>query len=222
MKQITRATKIIGVSIILVLVFLCAFNITYSYFTARAKIEGQIKFGALDVKITYLTIDNETYQYEEGQTTVTVNVLGGQPISRDGEFKMASPDGKEIRFLAFSGSGTTSYVRFWVNAYKKSGETFDTTTNFGRYFTPVVSSNVFTSALKTVGGVTNKVYYVTNAIGTTGYVGFAESIKLGADAPTELLDADVKITITFEAVQTSNQAYLSVFGDDWGYSSSWS
>ena len=171
------------------------------------------------------------YQYPEGETTVTINVLGGQTISRGSEFKMASLDGKEIRnlelrkgirYLAFSGSGTNSYVRFWVNAYKRSGESFDKSTNYGRYFTPVVSSNVFTSSLKTVGSVTNNVYYITNAIGTAGVMGFAESMKFSADAPLELMDADVQIIITFEAVQASNKAYLSVFGDDWGYSNSWS
>ena len=222
MKQISKATKIIGVSIGLVLLFLCAFNITYSYFTARAVIDGQINFGSLDVKVTYLTTDNVIYQYPEGETTVTINVLGGQTISRGSEFKMASLDGKEIRYLAFSGSGTNSYVRFWVNAYKRSGESFDKSTNYGRYFTPVVSSNVFTSSLKTVGSVTNNVYYITNAIGTAGVMGFAESMKFSADAPLELMDADVQIIITFEAVQASNKAYLSVFGDDWGYSNSWS
>ena len=46
----------------------------------------------------------------------------------------------------------------------------------------------------------------------------------GDPVPVEILGETIQITISFEAVQKANQAYLSAFGgadDDKGYLKSW-
>ena len=97
----------------------------------------------------------------------------------------------------------------------------DTTTNYGEYFTLNSANNRIVLGNGT-GSQRDDVYYYTTAITANGFVEFAESMTLSNDAPVDLLNSSIEITITFKAVQQPNQAYLYEFGSEWGYLESWS
>ncbi len=117
-----------------------------------------------------------------------------------------------------SANSTSAYIRFRVNAYilNSSGEIINNT-NYGQYFRLNYGSAYVTYNTITNNSETNTIYYVTRALPSNTTYTFANSMTLLTNAPAEILNTDVKITITFEAVQASNEAYKSVFNDGWGY-----
>lgn len=117
-KRATKEIKIVSMLVILALLFLFVFNVTYSYFTATASINGNIRFANLQVNFRYyhsdsdfVTIDNSTkIQLAPSESF----------ISRGSAFKLKTIDtNKEISTLGFVATDSaSSYLRFWVEAYQ--------------------------------------------------------------------------------------------------------
>ncbi len=199
----------------------------FAYFTGTSDKSGDLTFGSLQVNFAYRAEGS-------GAEIVYDDVLNVIPssdqIKRGDEFDIClmtdSGDRSSVinNLMFYSPSSSAdSYVRFRVNAYVvKSSGNIDTSTNYGQYFRLIVSADVSYQTI-TNGGVTNTIYYLNPTLGTTQntYLTFATGMQLLNEAPLSILNTDIQITITFEAVQASNKAYLSVFDDGWGYSSSW-
>ena len=220
MKLKDKKISIIGVIVIIALVFLCTFNITYAYFTSVANIEGNLNFGSLDVRFAYY--DGNVTAFEDGVTTMTIFPASNSSISRGSTFTFQTQEGKPITYLGFnSTSSCTSYVALKVNAYKLINGEADTATNYGKYFTLNSVNNRIVLGNGT-GSQRDDVYYYKTELTSNGFMEFAESMTLSNDAPIELLNSSLEITITFKAVQQPNEAFKYAFGSEWGYLESWS
>lgn len=220
MKLKNKKINIIGFAVIIALVFLCTFNVTYSYFTSIANIEGNLNFGSLDVRFAYYS--GGVVTLESGETTMNVIPASDASISRGSTFTFQTPEGDAISYLGFSSnSSCSSYVALKINAYKLIDGVADTTINYGEYFTFNSMNNRVVLGDGT-GSERSDTYYYRTALIANGFMEFAESMTLSNDAPVDMLNSSIQITITFKAVQQPNQAYLYEFGSEWGYLESWS
>ncbi len=223
MKIKNKEIKIISLFVVLALIFLFSFNITYSYFTSTHQASGDINFSNLNVRFAYTTTASMASPIVVTESTLSVRPSDSSgTISRGTTFQLALEDGTDLSYLAFNASSDScsSYIRFRINAYQVEDGNIDNTVNYGRYFE--ISGSGFTSSSLSVNNVTNTIYYMTNALNANQTVVFATGIKLLEEAPVDLLNSQVRLYIEFEAVQSANQAYLSVFNDGWGYSANWS
>ena len=220
MKRTGKQVKLLGILVILTLIFLFAFNVTYSYFTATDRVVGNIEFSNLDVRFAYRSNNVDTVVDSESLSVIASASSG--TISRGSTFNLALTDGTDISYLAFNSSSDScsSYIRYRINAYKVVNGVEDTSVNYGQYFQFEGGLDIIRE-IKTVAGETNAIYFVSEAVaGNTRRV-FADSITLLDTAPVTMLNSQIKITITFEAVQSANQAFTAVFNDGWGYLESW-
>lgn len=227
MKRKSKGNSILSVFALIALIFLFVVEMCFAYFTGTSDKSGDLTFGSLQVNFAYRAEGS-------GAEIVYDDVLNVIPssdqIKRGDEFDIClmtdSGDRSSVinNLMFYSPSSSAdSYVRFRVNAYVvKSSGNIDTSTNYGQYFRLIVSADVSYQTI-TNGGATNTIYYLNPTLGTTQntYLTFATGMQLLNEAPLSILNTDIQITITFEAVQASNKAYLSVFDDGWGYSSSW-
>lgn len=223
MKIKNKEIKIVGLLVVLALIFLFTFNVTYSYFTASHQVTGDITFSNLNVRFAYTIVSSPASPIVVNDATLSVRPSDSSgTIARGTTFELALEDGTDLEYLAFNASSDScsSYIRFRINAYKVVEGNLDNTINFGQYFE--IEGNGFTSSLQTVDGVTNTIYYMNNTISADQNLIFATGITLLENAPVELLNSQVRLYIEFEAVQSANQAYLAVFNDGWGYSAYWS
>ena len=216
--------KIVTFSIIIVLLFLFAFNITYAYFTATGSINGSLNFSNLDVKFGYRR-NNTVYETIDTQTLVVAP--NTTMVSRGDNFTLLYGT-YNIDYLYFTASSDSCdyYVRFMLNAYKINADnSIDESVNYGRYFEIKCANNVFTLVRDKTNTVDttqiNNVYYMTSTLTNGQYYRFCDSITLLDSAPTDILDTNIQLQITFKAVQQPNEAFKSVFDDGWGYNSSW-
>lgn len=232
MKKATKSVKLITTLTLLVLAFFSVINVTYSYFTASAKSNGTLNFPDMQVNFVYLT--NETsspnvvttstltlYPVEE----VSTGVYDSCAISRGNSFLVSLTEkGAPIRDLGIKNSATSceSYVRFWIDAYiVNSSGSIISNTNYGKYFL-LPTNRFYTNTGSSVAG--SWCYFTEYAMSSNYEIDFGNSITFAEDAPVELLGKKLKITISFEAVQKANEAYLSVFGktgDTKGYYTLW-
>lgn len=221
MKQKSKKINIIGGVILIALVFLCTFNVTYAYFTSVANIEGNLNFGSLDVRFAYYS-NGTTTTLANGETTMNILPSFDASISRGSTFNFQTASGDAITYLGFqSNSSCTSYIALKVNAYIMNSDAIDSSTNYGEYFLLNSSNNRIVLGSGS-GSQRADVYYFRSALTANGFVDFANSMTLSENAPVELLNSTVHITITFKAVQQPNSAYLYEFGSEWGYLESWS
>lgn len=220
MKKQSKQIKLLGLMVILILTFLFAFNVTFAYFTASADVAGEIDFANLDVRFAYRTNNVDTIVNSDTLTVYPSASTGS--ITRGSTIYLATEDGADIQYLAFhtSSDSTSSYIRYRINAYKVVNDTIDKSENFGQYFEFQGNIDV-TRQVHTVSGETNAIYYIEEAVAGNVSRVFASSIKLLETAPVTLLNSQINLTITFEAVQSQNQAYLALFNDGWGYLESW-
>ncbi len=227
MKNTSKQAKLIGIIVILFTLVLCVVNITYSYFSFSSKVSGTASFESYDVKFGYsYSTSSEKLVDENTLTVYPIYTSAGGTIGRGESFKLKVLDGASdvnINSLFFSAEGGNSYVRFWIDAYKSTEGVIDKTVNYGRYFDFVIPyAESFESSVKTRGAETKKMYYAKAAINAGSSIVFATGLTLLNDAPVDMLNSTMQITINFDAVQAENGAYLSVFDDAWGYSESWS
>lgn len=223
-KRQRQEFKIVGLCVIIALFFLCTFNVTYSYFTAVASINGQMDFYNLNVKYGYREkVDGVNNAVEDSTLIVSPNK---DVIARGENFELLY-DNIAVDYLYFliNANSCDCYIRFTLDAYKvRSNNTLDTSVNYGQYFEIGNKTAVFTKKIVTNSNITKAVYYMNNTL-TAGDYGntyrFCDSITLLNNAPVDMLNGELRLTITFKAVQAANEAYKSVFNDGWGYLDSW-
>lgn len=118
MKYINKEIKIVTLCVILTLIFLCSFNVVYSYFTAAKGIEANIQFANLNVYMQY--------REEHGGEYISISnkkqFYPTMPLNRDMATSLKSdPEStNEIDTIVVrSDSGAVSaYVRFYLEVYK--------------------------------------------------------------------------------------------------------
>ncbi len=220
MKYTGKHIKILGLIVILTLIFLFAFNVTYSYFSAIDRVTGNIVFSNLNVRFAYRSNNVDTVVNDTSLTIIPSASSG--TISRGSTFNLALSDGTEISYLAFNSSSDScaSYIRYRINAYKVNDGVEDTSINYGQYFQFEGSLDVVRE-IRTVAGETNAIYYIKESVSANSRRVFASSITLLESAPVSILNSQLKLTITFEAVQSANKAFTVVFDDGWGYLNTW-
>ncbi|MBO5954476.1 MAG: hypothetical protein J6Q13_00725 [Clostridia bacterium] len=228
MKQAKKHFNLCVTLVLLIFAVICLINITYSYFTTASKTNGNFTFGNLDVNFKYFESGNSEGKDESGNTISLYTSTGAIEIGTP--FKLSkSAGGAEITNLSITNEYNSSacFVRFWIDAYIIDGDTVDKSVNYGKYF-----------VLPTESTEENPLYYSNQggSVSDSGcYFGIMSidpmiSIYLGntltlVDAAdnilANILGETIQISITFEAVQKANKAYLSVFNDERGYYLDW-
>ena len=241
MKNVSKQVKIVTTLVLLVLTFLAAFNVTYSYFTAVAKITGDLDFANLGVRFAYSLNKNTTYVMEDNLLVVPVTTAGkfysrGDSITMGIETSpsvVSEIDDIQIRHDPNITNQTDCYVRFWIDAYEVVSENVYGTTNYGKYF--LFDSNMAGGYFTKEGGSKGNdswcyfsIYPLTAGTDTAdgtmvNQISLGNTIIIDADAPLEMLQKTLKITISFEAIQVANGAAFteSGFNDERGYLLSW-
>ncbi len=218
MKRKDKTINIVSLCVIITLIFLCTFNVVYSYFTATSSRQGDLLFSNLDVKFSYML--------EGGSSPIVVAdkefaiIPNETMVSRGGTVTFKTQEGEKINYLNFTTStdSCNCYVRFRVNAYKTDDETI----NYGQYFELNINNNFVSKKVLTVNGETNAIYYMNDSLQAGQNYTFTNQLLVSWSAPLELLHSSFSVSITFEAVQSANLAHKAVFNDGWGYLDSWS
>ena len=242
MKQQIKTLNILITIVLCIVALLSLTNVTYSYFTANAQItnekNGQVndKFDNLDVKFAYKK-DNQNI--EVATTNSIVLYSAGGPIQREVAFEFAlTQGGKAIYSLSIINTdGCDCYVRFWIDAYVVKNGVADKTENYGKYFflddsaiDPETEEKVFTREGGSLGN-NSWCYFFTGALPSNlsdgrliGNTLRLDDVSATDEVPVDLLGEELQITISLEAVQAANDAYLYVFGktdDTMGYYTGW-
>lgn len=221
MRKISKESKLYPILVIVTLIFLLSINVAYAYFTSRSYVVGDTNFSTLEVGWVYRK--ESTSSAIDIANSSTINpVLSSINRGEAVNFKIGSDSVNSLGFRTLDGS-TSAYVRFWVDAYIVDSTNSDGTlnlgsVNYGKFFQIMISGVVPESSERTQGSNSNIIYYASVS-GTSWCIG---SIKLLETAPIDLLSKEVSLSISFEAVQSSNEAFKSVFNDWKGYSDSWS
>ncbi len=240
MKQKSRFSSTFISLVLLVLAILCVTDLTYSYFSATTSKEGNIKFDTLNVGFVWVDSDGVTTE-QIGNTSLKLYSASG-PIQRETEFELSIVEGgKPIQAIGIQNfEGCDCLVRFWIDAYIVKDGVAQTDENYGKYFFLDDSVNtgsglpVLTREDSSVSG--SWCYFLTQTLTSFGaYDGIGNTLTLKnipasggraeSEVPVELLGQSLLITISLEAVQYANNAYLSVFGkagDTKGYYTGWS
>ncbi len=240
MKQKKKYLNAFTTLVLLVLALLCFTNVTYSYFTATENKEGNVQFGNLNVRFVYIETSGGSIKYANSDSIKLFSATG--PIQREEEFTLSLTNGGAvINNLGIQNqAGCACYVRFWIDAYIVKNGVVNTDENYGKYFflnDSVLAADgrpVLTREDSSVAG--SWCYYFPHELtSSTAYRGIGNKLTLKdvpangsipkAEVPVELLGQELQLTISFEAVQVANNAYLSVFGDQGdtkGYYTGWS
>ena len=243
MKQTKKYLNILPTFILIVFAILCITRVTYSYFTATANVSGESNFSSINVNFMYFKDVNgfnsvTVAKQENGQANSLKIVPSTGTIARGVpfEFNLAS-DNSKVYNLSIYSEGCDVYVRFWIDAFIKTGNTLGTT-NYGKYFLleegfakPYTKQNS--------SSLTKTCYYGKVRLGDDAENGIYPTLTLGNtltlsdlyddmtgeladEVPVELMGEQLEISISFEAVQAANKAYLSVFNDtEKGYYKNW-
>ena len=243
MTKVSKNAKLIFSLALIALAFFCSFNVTYSYFTASAKESGILNFSDVDVRFIYYDANgvvSPAGDYtQDGLYTINLYPVGGA-ISRGAKFELSdSINGQAIRRLTIKSmpNTTSSYVRFWIDAYvvtNKTTQEVDTSINYGKYFFLQPSDEYIESfnAYVIRGGSNAEAtegewcYYLTVLTGG-GAVDLVNSLifqdikneddEVISAIPNEILGEQLKITMTVEAVQSAHEAFKTEFDDEKGY-----
>jgi len=216
----SKELNILTFVIVTMLAFLCIFNITYSYFTASAILNGNSNFGNIKVNFYYTTasgnaiVEDNATTADTDESTLVVNPVGtvrrGTPFNI--QYNSAQLTG--VGFKADT-SSCGVYVRFWIDAYllDDNGDP-DTSENYGIYFSFVYDNKVAVENTERVDNEltydeTNITYFCPSAIASGGnYIAFDQLVLLDT-APQEMMGGTIRITIKFEAIQSTNGACQS-------------
>ena len=258
MKRTTKEIKVISALVILALVFLCSFNVVYSYFTSLSYINADLDFYTLDVKMYYEDPDIGVPTYIENQTQLYPSDL----FKRGTAVNLKKSEESETLIseigVASSETSCASYVRFYLQVYmvkEIAGSVYyiDSQGNYvddyGKYVN--VAGEEISSSDITIGEIVDyaeffdlceledgeilpneRIEKQINAVNDKNYVAYfliaalagdserdiqVNAIRMLPSAPNEILDSDIVIYLTMEAVQASNGAYKIVFNDNYGY-----
>ena len=208
MKAKNKKTNIVGIIIALMMVFLCAINVTYAYFTTQHSVQSTGNFPYMSV-MWY--IDKTQQLTEETTISITPSI---DKINRGDSFTFENTGAVSIYV-----TGVSAYVRFWVDAYvvtDVSQGTIDTSQNFGKYFELDIDANEVARYQK----ASNNIYYMIQPISNSAQQ-VASSITFALNSPDILMTKTLQISISFDAVQAQNKAYKKVFDDSKGYYADW-
>lgn len=236
MKQHIKYSNIFITLVLLVLAVLCISNVTYSYFTTTSSKDGTAAFGDLNVRFLYKEKDMSAKPAESG-TIVLYSASG--PIQTGVEFNLStSASGPVLESLSIQNQtgSCNCFVRFWIDAYIVRNSYVDKTINYGKYFFLEEGKNSLNTGprqTRTGGSVEGSwCYFFTEILKpsgtssrTIGNKMVMNDVSAQDTVPLELLGQELQITISFEAVQVANSAYLKVFGsasDAKGYYTGWS
>lgn len=221
MKKSYKKINTLGQILMLVLVFLCGINVTYAYFTAQAKAEGELTFYNLNINFYYKkTGASDSTQTNKTEFEIIPNSNEG--VLRGKEFKFKVDEGGTLVDLdqISLGSSTDScpaFIRVKVIARKVNplGEndwSYDTTdqTDYGNYIDLTYSTANITKVTKQ----NTNYYFFKNKITTNEILSLATGATISTSAPVELTKCNLKITIVFEAVQANYDAAVATFGED--------
>lgn len=195
----------------IVFVFLCGFNVALAYFTAQASVSGDLSFYDLNVTFAYRE-QGSNLQNSTGTSVYTLTPTSSS-ILRGVEFGFKTTSGTQIKDIGLLSSGAScrSCARIKVTAVKQQqasngAYTADAdTTDYGEYI------KLSTSLLeKEEDGY----YYLYEVMSAGSYYSLITGATLSIDAPIELTDSYLKITISFEAVQATYDAVAEKFGAD--------
>lgn len=226
MKERFTSSKILTLVIVLMTVFLCLINVTYSYFSAKDNVAG-------NVNLSQILLEGVYWETEYGDTVLG---LGGtevpmfpatNKINRGSHFKLKKnvDDESSMGAIGYRVTGTTVFVRFWIDAYIVDENGVENkTTNYGEYF---LAGDVDGDEFVEVYGDYTKsndsnTYFVNESVeGDSGDNYAFSALKLVDNAPDDMLGEKLRIYVTFDACQSSNKAFKSVFDDEHGYLESW-
>ena len=216
MKQKQKHLNVLVSLVLLVFAVVCLVNITYSYFTTTSNIQGNFTFGDLDVTFIYNAGGDTT---DEGGNTIQLYSAAGA-IEIGTPFKLSATNGgTPITLLGMRNktSETPCFIRFWIDAYIKDGNYLDKSVNYGQYFKLTADEDVFTSTNSSAGN--SSCYYILDAVDSAPVYISNELTLVDADDNilANILGETIQISLTFEAVQCANKAYLSAFDDEKGY-----
>ncbi len=211
MKKTNKKLNMLGNILMIVVVFLCGFNVTYAYFTAKATVEGSLTFYDLNVTFAYSASGSNESQ-STGSTEFEV-IPNTTSILRGHEFSFKLADGTAITNVGLMPSTTScdSYARLTVSAIKmvKSGDSYTAdssdTTDYGQYILLTTTASVKKSG---------EFYYLGSVMTAGGYYAMATGATISTDAPADVTSSYIKITIKFEAVQAEKTAVVATFGEE--------
>ena len=242
MKKVSKNAKLITTLALLVLAFFCSFNLTYAYFTASATLPGTLNFSDVDVRFvvldtvdgkdTYLPTNQDSYTQDSLYTISLYPTEDTIPKGTPFTFSYSNVEGASpIKQLAIQNmdNSTSVYVRFWIDAYIKDGETLKTDINYGKYITLPINDEFYTRgegayAGSNAGELATWCYYLINPIiegGDEDTVNLGNTLTIDENIPDDVLGNQLQITISLQAVQEANDAYLSAFNDARGYCLEW-
>lgn len=242
MKTKTSKFQLITMLVLLLIAIVSVTNVTYSFFSSTSSTGGEKAFGNMNMRWFYTKSGGGTTYITNN---VKLSVVPDGPISRGKSFSVhiKESDGSllPVQTIGFNNNGSVScYVRFWIDAFVDGDET---KTNYGKYFYIERSSNDYVR--KTVAsnsepacyyavyefGAYEESYFYQNKEGSTKYLlkmqdiptsDLNPSYKTELEAlPLSILGESLKITISFEAVQTANNAWETEFNDEKGYYLGW-
>ncbi len=215
MKKVYKKLNIMGGILLVMLVFLCAFNVTYAYFTARATVEGNLTFYDLNLTFGYRISGNNSTT-STGSTEFQIypdndNVLRGVPFG----FKLQAGSAISGVYLCSSNTSCNAYVRIKVKAVKMklSGNSYvadDDATDYGQYIKLTTPSTV----VQNTADSSDHWYYATSALrtGSGNSTQMATAATISTDAPADVTNSYLKITLVFEAVQQNTEAVKDTWG----------
>ncbi len=229
MKQAKKHFNLIVSMALLLLAVVYLTNFTYSYFTTSHNAGGSVAFSDLDVQFYYKqTAESDAVTKEESSIEL-YSATGAIAIGSPFQLSLTA-GGSAIDSLGFQTTTKSceSYIRFWIDAYVvNQDKSLDKTVNYGKYFL-LNTNEAITNQNSSVAN--SSCYFVVEAFYyTKRYVDIGNTLTLtdldNDPVPVEILGETIQITISFEAVQKANKAYLSAFGDiddTKGYLKSWS
>ena len=214
--------------VLLIFAVISVVNFTYAYFSSAHNVGGTVKFDDLKVQFIYREGEDDVAK-DNGGNTINLYSASG-PISIGSTFQLTtSVGGDAITYLAIineriqNQTSCECYIRFWIDAYIVKNNTLDKSINFGKYFVLPEAENVFYTN-KLSSAENSHCYYGTIPIAANGELKIGNTLTLVNSQDNELAEImgnTLQISISCEAVQSENQAYLSVFDDEKGYYTQW-
>ena len=240
MKHKTLNIRVLITLFMLLITVICVTNVTYSYFTSSASTNGDITFGNLQLVFEYKIKNVSTPKQLTNSKKLSLEPIDGL-IQRETAFGVKIlGEADELDYLRiYNTSSTDCYLRFWIDAYIVNTEmvdeveigVVDKTINYGKYFhfpsVPSSTSTISEIVRKDVSKEETSPawYFIKSPLSQNSYVELGKTLILKDNSvddvvPLSLLGENIKITVSYEAVQTTNEAFKSVF-DDGNYHPKW-
>ena len=222
----------LDILITVILLMLAVFSVVgavSSYFSASTHKDGTLNFSKLDVEFAYKDDNGQLRKINNGAELGTLTLYPKvETVIKNEAFELmveGATDSIDSILIMNNENSCSTYVRFWIEAYIVDSDGNLGTTNYGKYFL-LNDSEEYTKDNSSVANA--DCYYIINAIDAENTVDLGNQLKIsdlpGDAIPDVLLGTKLKVTISFDAVQSANEAYKDVFGgqsDVKGYYTNW-